>query len=304
MARPDWYRALDRDATRWVASCAGAGWDAVGSTRLRGGTASAVDAVALQGPGGASTRLVLKRWLRPGWREDDPEMTPVREAAVLAALAEVDIPAPSVVAVDPEGKASGAPALLMTHLDGRRPSLADEARATRIGAMAETLTRIHDVRGPILAIVRPFQPYRLHDRLRIPTASRRPSVWRAAIAATASHPSVGPVDVDRFLHRDFHPANTVWRGARLIGVVDWASAAAGSVAVDLAHWRANLGTRHGIDIAERVLSAYTAAGGAVPVDQAWWDLRLLLDFLDAPDDLHGSELERSEAYLHGLLARV
>jgi hypothetical protein len=87
-------------------------------------------------------------------------------------------------------------------------------------------------------------------------------------------------------------------------VVDWVSAASGPVAVDLAHWRANVGTRHGIDVADRVLAAYADAAGAVPPGQAWWDVRILLDFVDEPDALAGAELARFEAYLEALLARL
>ncbi len=303
MSRPRWYRMPDRAALGWVAAIAGPGWRAVRSSRLRGGTASAVDAVTLAGPGGATVRLVLKRWLRPGWREEDPGSTPAREAAVLAALADTDVPVPLLVGVDDAGEAAGVPALLMGHVEGRRPSRADEARPARVAAMAEVLVRIHAIAGAVQVVVHPFRPYYEHARLRAPVAAERPAAWRAALDVTARGPS-SPRDDPRFLHRDFHPANTIWQAGRLAGVVDWGSAAVGPLAVDLAHWRANLGSRHGIDAADRVLAAYTAAGGVVPADQAWWDLRQLLDFLDDPDALVGDGLRRTEGYLEALLARV
>jgi aminoglycoside phosphotransferase (APT) family kinase protein len=260
-----------------------------------------VDAVSLEGPGGASARLVLKRWLRPGWEEEDPDTSPAREAAVLAALGHTGVPVPEPIAVDADGQAVGAPALLMTHIDGRRPSLADEARPARIAAMAAALVRIHAVDSFVCDVVGPFRPYYEHERLRAPGATTRPALWRGALALTAGEP---PAALDAcFLHRDFHPANTIWRASRLTAVVDWASAAVGPAEADLAHWRANLGSRHGIEAADRVLAAYTAAGGTVATDQAWWDMRLLLDFLDEPDALAGDELDGIEAYLQALLGR-
>jgi aminoglycoside phosphotransferase (APT) family kinase protein len=261
----------------------------------------AVDAVLLAGPGGATQRLVLRRGLRPGWEQDDPAHTASREAAVLIALADTDVPAPHLVAVDPDGAEVGVPALLMRHVDGRRPSLLDEVRPDRIAAMAAELARIHVLGEDLRTLAVPFRPYYEHASLRIPAASGNAPLWRAAIAATGREPLPAAASL---LHRDYHPGNTIWQGRRLAGIVDWAGVALGPAAADLAHWRANLGVRHGIEIADRVLGAYEAVTGAVPADQAFWDVRLLLDFLDDPDGLVGSDLAAFEAYLAALLRRL
>jgi aminoglycoside phosphotransferase (APT) family kinase protein len=296
-----WYRAPDARARAWAAAQLGSGWSAARTTRLRGGIAAAVDALSLVSPSGEVVRLVLKRWSRPGWIDEDPEFSPAREAAVLSALAGTAVPAPRLVAVDPDGRAAGVPALLVTHIGGRRPSLPDEVRPARIAGMAEALAAIHAVTGPARDVVDAFRPWYELTAIRAPGASARPELWREAIALAAGAPS-NPRAC--FLHRDFHPANTIWAGGRLAGVVDWVSASRGSPAVDLAHWRTNLGTRHGIAVADRVLEAYRAVTGDVPADQPWWDLRLALDFLDAPDAIGREELERLEAYLAALVARL
>jgi aminoglycoside phosphotransferase (APT) family kinase protein len=260
----------------------------------------AVDAVELAGPHGARQRLVLKRWLRPGWDVEDPSFTPAYEAAILDGLAGGGVPAPRVVAVDPDGRLAGAPSLLMTHLDGRRPSLAEEVRPARIAAMAEVLVRIHAAGDRLRRIARPFAPYYGHARLRLPPGTARPGLWRAGIDLAGRAPDT---PAGCLVHRDYHPANTVWQGGRLTGVVDWTSASWGPGAVDLAHWRANLGARHGIAVADRVLAAW-AAVDTVPGDQAWWDVRMLLDFIDDPAALQGEGLLRTEAYLAALLGRI
>ena len=72
--------------------------------------------------------------------------------------------------------------------------------------------------------------------------------------------------------------------------------------MDLAHWRANLGTVHGIEVADRVLDAYAAAGGRAS-DQPWWDVRILLDFLEDEDWTGPHSVEVAEAYLESLLGR-
>ena len=260
----------------------------------------AVDAITLVHEDGTPLRLVLRRWLRPGWQDDDPEFTASREAAVLERLAGTGVPAPRLLAVDADGSACGVPAILMTHLAGRRPSNADEARPGRIAAMAAALAEIHAADAALRSVVGPFRPYYELARLRIPAATSRPGLWRDAIALSRDEP---PSPVLCFLHRDYHPGNTIWLGRELSGIVDWGTASWGPAAVDLAHWRANLGTRHGVDVADPVLTAYAAVTGALPADQSWWDIRILLDFVDDPDSRIGNELEGHETYLAALLAR-
>jgi aminoglycoside phosphotransferase (APT) family kinase protein len=58
-------------------------------------------------------RLVLRRWARPGWDLDDPDYTAQREATILELLAPTAVPAPEVVAADPDGTACDVPALLL-----------------------------------------------------------------------------------------------------------------------------------------------------------------------------------------------
>ena len=84
-----------------------------------------IDGVSLAGPDGSARRLVLKRWLRPGWEVDDARYTAAREAEVLRRLAPTPVPVPLVVALDEDGAEAGAPAILMTHVEGLHPSLAD-----------------------------------------------------------------------------------------------------------------------------------------------------------------------------------
>jgi aminoglycoside phosphotransferase (APT) family kinase protein len=167
--------------------------------------------------------------------------------------------------------------------------------------MAAALAQIHDVRGPALAAVDPFRPWYPLDAVRIPARSRHPEWWQTALVLASSVPAA---TAPCFLHRDYHPANTIWRGGHLAGVVDWTSASTGQAAMDLAHWRANLGTRHGIEVADRVLPAYRAVTGGLPVAQPWWDVRIVLDFLDEPDAMAGDDLAGLEAYLGALLRRA
>ena len=249
--------------------------------------------------GGSTRRLVLKRWLRPGWEVDDARYTAAREAEVLRRLAPTPVPVPLVVALDEDGAKAGAPAILMTHVDGRHPSLADEGRPARIAAMAETLVAVHAVDRGIRDVVGEFECYTDLDRVVPPPGAGRPGLWRTAIERVATAPAAGP---GVFLHRDYHPWNTLWDGRRLAAVVDWTNASWGEPAMDLAHWRANLGTVHGLEVADRVVDAYAAAGGS-PADQAWWDVRILLDFIGDEDWSGPHSIATAEAYLEALLER-
>ena len=58
--------------------------------------------------------LVLRRWARPGWEDDDPDLTAAREALVLSRVAGTEVPAPELVAVDADAAACDVPALLIT----------------------------------------------------------------------------------------------------------------------------------------------------------------------------------------------
>jgi aminoglycoside phosphotransferase (APT) family kinase protein len=302
MPRPPWHRPPGSRARAWVATALGPGWRIERVRRLRGGVATAADLVRLRGPGGATTELVLRRWLRPGWEAEDPAFTPSHEAAILGRLAGSGLPVPVVVALDPDGAACGAPALLAERLPGRAPSAAGQRAPSRLRALGELLARIHALDLGLEAVAVPFAPYYPLEPRRVPSTTRRAGLWARAYDLVGTGPAAH--DAGRFLHRDLHPGNTLWTGGRLSGVVDWTGASWGPPGADLGHLRANLGPDHGIAAADRALAAYAAAWGASPADQPWWDVRMLLDLLDDPDDLAGPALERTEDYLEALLARA
>ena len=299
MARPAWHRPVDARARAWIEHAAGPGWRVTRAGRMAGGVAAAVDGVNLEGPGGATRRLVLKRWLRPGWEVTDARYTAGREAEILRRLEGTSVPAPGLIVADEDGHEVGAPAILMRHVDGRHPTEAAVQRPGRIAEMAETLVAIHALDAGLREVVGPFEFYSPLDRVEIPAGAPRPGLWRSAIERVGDAPAAirGVL-----LHRDYHPWNTLWKGGRLIGVVDWTNASWGEPAMDLAHWRANLGTSYGLESADRVIEAYAAAGG-VATDQTWWDVRILLDFIGDEDWSPPHSLATAEAYLEALLQR-
>jgi aminoglycoside phosphotransferase (APT) family kinase protein len=100
---------------RWVCEVIGAGSGIV-SVRPLASSWLANHAVTVADRHDCHHRLVLRRWARPGWDLDDPDYTAQREATVLELLGPSAVPAPKVVAADPEGTACDVPALLLTRL--------------------------------------------------------------------------------------------------------------------------------------------------------------------------------------------
>lgn len=205
--------------------------------------------------------LVLRRWARPGWEIDDPDLTAAREALVLERLADTPVPAPELVAADPEAASCDVPTLLMTRVpgaefDGRPP----------LGPLLAALADIHavDPEG-----IPPYRRYSEPDSLSVPAWAVDRSVWARAIALAHEAPPDLP---QRFIHRDYHPGNTLWEGVALTGIVDWTTGSRGPAAVDLGHLRWNLAFDYGQRVADAVLPH--------PEHHRYYDVVTTLDVLD------------------------
>jgi aminoglycoside phosphotransferase (APT) family kinase protein len=250
---------------------------------------------------GRDQRAILRRWARPGWQQD-PDMTAAREAAVLERLAGTPIPAPRLLAVDADGARAGAPAIVTTVLEGRPPSRRRPPDHSALRQLAEWAVEIHALDGDMRAVAAPYVPYYELDRVEAPSNSRRSDLWREALDAARTPPISSRA---AFIHRDYHPGNTLWLGGRLIGIVDWTSASWGSPGVDLGQLCVNLGIDFDIAVADRAREAYLALGGEDD-DLAWWDVRTLLDWIPELDPQHASPagLQSLEAYLEAALRRL
>jgi aminoglycoside phosphotransferase (APT) family kinase protein len=221
-------------------------------------------AVDVADAAGAVHRLVLRRWARPGWADEDPDFTAAREAAILELLATTPVPAPALVAADPDAAACDVPALLLARLPGVPPDLAGDP-ARLVAGLAAALPPIHAVPGPGPAP--PYHRFYEPDRLVPPAWSDRPALWERAFAVAAGLPPDGRAC---FIHRDYHPGNTLWSGGRLTGVVDWVGGSWGPPSVDLGHMRVNLAADLGLSVADRFLAAHRALTGFD--HHPYWDL--------------------------------
>jgi aminoglycoside phosphotransferase (APT) family kinase protein len=237
---------------------------------------------------GAVHRLVLRRWARPGWDEEDPDFTAAREAAILELLAPTPVPAPAVVAADPDATVCDVPALLLTMLPGGPPDLGGDP-GPLVEGVAAALPPIHAVAVPSTGQGTRVAPgyRRFYDprTLAPPAWSARPGLWRRAFEVAAGPP---PDERACLIHRDYHPGNTLWAGGRLVGVVDWIGGSWGPPSVDLGHMRVNLAAELGLAVADRFLAAHRALTGFD--HHPWWDAASAVDVAsEAPAAWRGVE---------------
>ncbi|MFD4917287.1 phosphotransferase family protein [Streptomyces virginiae] len=275
----------------------GEGWDATRSwvehglsgaeriekvVRLRGGWTSRMRRLDLGGPDGPRS-LVLRSFVAPFYvRHAEGLLT--READILRLLADTDVPAAELVAVDATARHCDHPSLLMSLLPGT-VRVGDRQADDRADLLARQLVRIHHL--PVSAQWRPrtYQPWASAERVSPPADTERPELWQRAIDVIRREP---PAYQGRFLHRDFHPGNVLFTGTgedlRISGVVDWVETSWGPADLDVAHCSTALALLHGVPAGMRFADRYAAAGGNLAEDRAahlHWRLLDALGF--APD---------------------
>jgi aminoglycoside phosphotransferase (APT) family kinase protein len=241
--------------------------------------------------------VVLRLRASSGLGDPDPDLTVEREAAALTMLERAGFDAPRLLALDACGDRSETPALLMTRLPGRvmdDPDALDDAALDQLARAALTL---HHIPSPWPGIPA-YTPYHRLTDPRPPSHATRPDLWTRAFAEVASGP---PSSREVFVHRDYHPGNTLWSHGRLTGVIDWMTASRGPAGVDLGHMRWNLVLEAGEPVADAFLERYRALGGSIE-RQPYWDLRTVIDLL-ADDDPAAEMVARLEPYVSRALDR-
>lgn len=254
------------EALRWVEEVAGA--RVVDQQALPGGTSSAVHRLRTDAAA-PRDQLVLRRYVLD-WVRDEPEIPPNEAATLRLLAAHPTVPAPQLVASDPDGSRVGVPATVMTGLAGQvdwRPV----DRTAWLRSLAEVAIAIH--RLPVTDAQLSWAPYPPDSRVP-PGWSRHPEAW---LTAYAQWDGPTPPSERVFLHRDFHPGNVLWTGEEITGVVDWTSSCAGPAEEDIGHCRANLAIARGQDWAEEFLAIWMDLTGTRHYDP-YWDLTNVVSF--------------------------
>ena len=297
------------EALRWVEECVGSGASVASVSPLAGATSSSLHAVKIKHEGRV-LQFVLRRFVDAAWLALEPDLA-LHEASSLRRAASAGVPTPELVAFDEDGSRCGVPATLTTLLPGR-VVLQPEDFADWTRQLAEAAARVHALGAEGFS----WNYYSYFDvrGLEPPRWSEFPEKWERAIEFV-NNPR--PLSVECVIHRDFHPNNVLWEGARLRGVVDWVNACRGAAGFDVAWCRLNLSKLHGVAAADEFLSAYQAVAGSGFTYEPYWDLLALVEVLPGPPDVysgwtaHGvSHLDeelmrvRADEYLSSLVARL
>lgn len=217
------------------------------------------------GPGGPFASVVL----RLGGSETTTTREQFRtEAAALEAAAEHGVPAPRLLAADPEGDLAGAPALLSTTVPGssRVPARATHDRLRALGAAAGLL---HTV--PVAP--RPDLPMRVRPIAHVDFAALRRDLPPSALfeeAEQAVERAPAPAEETVLVHGDLWQGNTMWEGDTVTGLIDWDTAGAGHFGVDLGSVRCDVAVFFGQWAADVVLEGWLASSQSSGVDP--WSL--------------------------------
>jgi len=213
-----------------------------------------------------------------------------REFEVLALLATAGVPASEPLLLDAEGHFLGVPTMVLSYVEGRSWYEPDDAESW-CRQLAEAAHAVHAVTPEAYDLSR-LPAYGAErtaasiERRRQQVGGKEPLALEVVEALEAALPRIEwlpPV----LIHEDYWPGNTVWRRGRLVGVVDWTSAAVGDPRLDVSQCRADIVVSNGIELADAFLAAYEADGGPLP--QLWFfDLmRGLLALLNYESWLRG-----------------
>jgi aminoglycoside phosphotransferase (APT) family kinase protein len=259
---------------------------------MRGGITSSVHALSLRLPRGASTHVVLKRFLDPEWGDAQGVQN---EAAALALVEATNVPAPRLLGASADGaETDGVPALLMTRVPGRVWLTPHDLDAW-IRQLATVLPSLH-AWAPGLAAREPRDP----DALAVPASALRPELWAAAKSAIATEPSSGGAV---FVHGDYQHFNVLWSRGRLSGLVDWTASRIAPPDVDVGHCRLNLAVLYSAEVAERFRHAYESEAGRRV--EPWWDVYQLLAYTDSWQDFIPVQVAgRAPVDVAGMTGRV
>lgn len=303
-------KTLSDRALRWVVAAVHPEAIVLSVQQLHGGISSLVHSISLR-VNGEERAFVLRQFDNAEWVRDEPDLAFHEAESLRRATRAVGVHTPKFVAFDETGSECGTPAVLMTRLAGE-VVLEPTDTSRWLDGMAKALARIHEVEASDCRWQ--FAPYSDASSLDTSSWSTVPDKWRAAADIVMGLRPLSPL---HFIHRDYHPANVLWTGGEVSGIVDWVNGCIGPAGIDVGHCRVNLAQLHGIQTADDFLKSYMSYAGASFTYEPYWDFVTLIDFAYWPPDVYGGwtalgmtgltkeiVMERLDSYLISLLNRA
>ncbi|MEX0990878.1 MAG: aminoglycoside phosphotransferase family protein [Actinomycetota bacterium] len=259
-------RELPPEAIAWVERETGGRVLAVHPVQV---SSTSVHFVDVGTSSGTTDSLALRRYTDAGRLGSDPWYVPANEIRAMELLAPTPVPAPVLLAADPDGSECDVPSLLTTRLPGKAPgAIADVDDFTR--QLAEHLLAIHRV----APIERPdrlpgYERYTAAAELPFPDYTVHTGAWERVLEIVAGPE---PASAQIFIHRDYHQWNTLWDGNGLTAIVDWTTGCWGPPAIDVGRMRQNLAWDYSAEVADAFLLHYEALGGPGTEDRVYWEL--------------------------------
>lgn len=271
--------SLPQKVVGWIGTTIGRGArvDVKGTLGARSTIMHAVDVIDNSGN---VLELAIRRFHDAARLKEDQGYRPRHEASVLEFLSSTDVRAPELIAVDFTGEFCDVPALLTTRLKGKTVSPPSEPQHF-VAELVDALINIHDLKWNPRTALPAYESYfdqdnGLHER-RAPRWTVNPALWERVFEVLDSPP---PTTSTGFIHRDYHPAQTLFEGSRLSGICDWLTACDGPHGIDLARMRLNLAEGWNLELADEFRWSYQSVAGEDRVHPYW-------DLLDAADVLLG-----------------
>ncbi|WP_318616093.1 aminoglycoside phosphotransferase family protein [Sporosarcina sp. YIM B06819] len=242
--------------------------------RLPGSTSSILHEVVSE-----TSTVVLRQFDNAEWLMEEPDLVQ-HEAASLRKASASGLPAPLLIAFDETGEASGLPSILMTKVGGQVELLPSDFVKWTDG-LAKILAMIHRVEADDFSWK--YASYTHRDAVQLPEWTKKSAVWQSAFERLQGKM---PAFRETFIHRDFHPANVLWLGDEVSGVVDWPNACIGPAGIDVGHCRVNLALLYSVEVADLFLEAYKKHAGSSFTYDLYWDIVSAFDFLDGPPTVY------------------
>jgi aminoglycoside phosphotransferase (APT) family kinase protein len=267
---------LSENTRHWIETTTGA--RVISVAALTGATSSLLHAVEIESTAGRYS-LVLRRFVNQEWVKREPDVA-VRESVNLQHATRAGLPAPELIAVDPDGTHCGVPATLVARFPGS-VVLEPTDRTSWLRGLAESAARIHRVDAA--GFRWKYRRYNDGEALAVPNWSKQRDAWKEAIEIVEGPPHSY---AECFVHRDYHPSNVIWQNGSVTGVVDWVNGCRGPAGIDVAWCRHNLANLHGVSVADEFLMAYIAEAGSEFHYDPYWDLMSVVELLPGPPSMY------------------